>query len=170
MTEDNQTLSNLLRENRRFRPPQELADHANVTGTAYDAADADREAFWATQAGRLHWDEPWTQILDWSEKPFAKWFVGGRLNASYNCVDRHVAAGHGERVAIHFEGEPGDSRSVTYAELKTEVCKAANALTALGVTAGDRVAIYMPMIPETAVAMLACARIGAVHSVCFAAF
>jgi len=170
MTEDNQTLSNPLRENRRFLPPPELAEHANVTSSAYVAADADRESFWATQAGRLHWDEPWTRVLDWSEKPFAKWFVGGRLNACYNCVDRHVVAGHGDRVAIHFEGEPGDSRSLTYAELKTEVRKAANALTALGVTAGDRVAIYLPMIPETAVAMLACARIGAVHSVCFAAF
>ncbi|NUP54042.1 MAG: AMP-binding protein, partial [Catenulispora sp.] len=151
MTDNQETLSNLLRENRRFPPPQDLVDHANVTESAYSAADADREAFWAAQAGRLHWDQPWTQVLDWSEKPFAKWFVGGRLNAAYNCVDRHVDAGAGSRVAIHFEGEPGDSRSLTYAELKDEVCKAANALTALGVGKGDRVAIYMPMIPETAV-------------------
>ncbi|NUR63220.1 MAG: acetate--CoA ligase [Catenulispora sp.] len=168
--ENQVTLSNLLRENRRFPPPQELAEQANVTESAYVEADADREAFWAAQAQRLHWEQPWTQVLDWSDKPFARWFVGGTLNAAYNCVDRHVEAGHGDRVAIHFEGEPGDSRSVTYAELKAEVCKAANALAELGIAAGDRVAIYMPMIPETAVAMLACARIGAVHSVCFAAF
>src|SRR2546423_799755 len=170
MAEDNHTLSNLSRENRRFPPPQDIADHANVTGLAYAAADAAREAFWATQAERLHWTEPWTRVLDWSDKPFAKWFVGGKLNAAYNCVDRHVDAGNGDRVAIHFEGEPGDTRTLTYAQLKLEVCKAANALTELGITDGDRVAIYMPMIPETAVAMLACARIGAVHSVCFAAF
>jgi acetyl-CoA synthetase len=165
-----ETLSNLLKENRRFAPPQDVADHANVTAAAYAEAEADREGFWAAQARRLHWEHPWTQVLDWSERPFAKWFVGGRLNAAYNCVDRHVEAGHGDRVAIHFEGEPGDSLSMTYAQLKDEVCKAANALTELGVTAGDRVAIYMPMLPQTAVAMLACARIGAVHSVCFAAF
>ena len=170
MADNQETLSNLLREHRRFAPPRELAEHANVSASAYDEADADREAFWAAQAERLHWEQPWTQVLDWSDKPFARWFVGGTLNAAYNCVDRHVDAGHGDRVAIHFEGEPGDSRSLTYAELKTEVCKAANALTELGIAAGDRVAIYMPMIPETAVAMLACARIGAVHSVCFAAF
>jgi len=168
---DNQeTLSNLLRENRRFPPPQEVADHANVTALAYAAADSDREAFWATQAGRLHWEHPWTQVLDWSERPFAKWFAGGTLNAAYNCVDRHVEAGNGDRVAIHFEGEPGDSRSLTYSQLKDEVCRAANALTELGIGDGDRVAIYLPMIPEAAIAMLACARIGAVHSVCFAAF
>jgi len=170
MTDNEVTLSNLLKENRRFAPPQDVADHANVTAEAYAEADADREAFWAAQAGRLHWEQPWTQVLDWSERPFAKWFVGGKLNAAYNCVDRHVDDGNGDRVAIHFEGEPGDSLSLTYAQLKDEVCKAANALTELGVAAGDRVAIYMPMIPETAVAMLACARIGAVHSVCFAAF
>ncbi|ACU73370.1 acetate/CoA ligase [Catenulispora acidiphila DSM 44928] len=165
-----ETLSNLLKENRRFPPPQDVADHANVTAEAYAEADADREAFWAAQAERLHWEQPWTQVLDWSEPPVAKWFVGGKLNAAYNCVDRHVEAGNGDRVAIHFEGEPGDSRSLTYAELKDEVCKAANALVELGVGAGDRVAVYLPMIPEAAVAMLACARIGAVHSVCFAAF
>ena len=165
-----ETLSNLLHETRRFPPPAELAAAANVTADAYRQADEDRLAFWAEQAGRLHWDQPWTEILDWSERPFARWFTGGRLNVAYNCVDRHVEAGHGEQVAIHFEGEPGDSRSITYAELQREVCRAANALTGLGVTAGDRVAIYMPMIPETVVAMLACARIGAPHSVVFAAF
>ncbi|WP_194923500.1 acetate--CoA ligase [Catenulispora pinisilvae] len=169
-TGSQETLANLLSENRRFAPSQDVRDHANVTALAYAAADADREAFWATQAERLHWEQPWTQVLDWSGRPFAKWFVGGKLNAAYNCVDRHVEAGNGDRVAIHFEGEPGDSRSLTYAQLKDEVCKAANALAELGVVDGDRVAIYMPMIPEAAVAMLACARIGAVHSVCFAAF
>ena len=165
-----ETLSNLLNETRRFPPPAELAAAANVTADAYRQADQDRLAFWAEQAGRLHWDQPWTEVLDWSGKPFAKWFVGGRLNVAYNCVDRHVEAGHGDQIAIHFEGEPGDSRSISYAELQQEVCRAANALTELGVTAGDRVAIYMPMIPETVVAMLACARIGAPHSVVFAAF
>ncbi|MBF9069711.1 acetate--CoA ligase [Streptacidiphilus fuscans] len=165
-----ETLSNLLHEGRRFAPPAALAEAANVRADAYQAARADRLAFWAEQARRLHWDQEWTQVLDWSGAPFARWFVGGKLNVAYNCVDRHVEAGHGDQVAFHFEGEPGDRRSVTYAELQREVSKAANALTELGVRAGDRVAIYMPMIPETIVAMLACARIGAPHSVVFAAF
>jgi len=166
----NEALSNLLHEDRRFAPPAAFAAAANATAEAYAEAEADRLAFWEKQAGRLHWDTKWSQVLDWSDKPVAKWFVGGKLNVAYNCVDRHVLAGNGERVAIHFEGEPGDSRSITYAELKDEVSKAANALTELGVGHGDRVAIYLPMIPETAVAMLACARIGAVHTVVFAAF
>ena len=166
----NEALSNLLHEERRFAPPAEFAAAANVTAEAYAEADADRLAFWETQARRLAWAEPWTEVLDWSGAPFAKWFVGGKLNVAYNCVDRHVEAGHGEQVAIHFEGEPGDSRAITYAELQREVSKAANALISLGVQAGDRVAIYMPMIPETVFAMLACARIGAPHSVVFAAF
>jgi acetyl-CoA synthetase len=166
----NETLSNLLNEERRFPPPADLAAAANVTADAYAAADADRLAFWETQARRLSWAEPWTEVLDWSNRPFAKWFIGGKLNVAYNCVDRHVEAGHGDQVAIHFEGEPGDTRTITYADLQREVSRAANALLELGVTAGDRVAIYMPMIPETAVAMLACARIGAPHSVVFAAF
>ena len=109
-------------------------------------------------------------MLDWSNPPFAKWFVGGKLNVAYNCVDRHVEAGHGDQVAYHWEGEPGDTRTITYAELKDEVCKAANALLELGVQAGDRVAIYLPMIPETVISMLACARIGAVHMVVFGGF
>ena len=166
----NETLSNLLNEERRFEPPAALAAAANVTAEAYREADADRLAFWEAQANRLAWAQPWNEVLDWSDRPFAKWFVGGKLNVAYNCVDRHVEAGHGEQVAIHFEGEPGDTRSITYAQLKDEVSKAANALTELGVQAGDRVSIYMPMIPETVFAMLACARIGAPHSVCFAAF
>ncbi|MGH2598359.1 MAG: acetate--CoA ligase, partial [Dehalococcoidia bacterium] len=116
------------------------------------------------------WQKEWDTVLDWSNPPFAKWFVGGKLNVAYNCVDRHVEAGHGDRVAIHWEGEPGDTRAITYADLKREVCKAANALTALGLRKGDRAAIYMPMIPETVVAMLACARLGITHSVVFAGF
>jgi acetyl-CoA synthetase len=165
-----ETLSNLLQENRRFDPPPELAAHANVTADAYAEADADRLAFWAKAAERLDWDEPWTEVLDWSKPPFAKWFVGGKLNVAVNCVDRHVAAGKGDKVAYYWEGEPGDQRTITYSDLKDEVCRAANALTELGVSKGDRVAIYMPMIPETVVAMLACARLGAPHTVVFGGF
>ncbi|MBA2955396.1 acetate--CoA ligase [Nocardioides sp. MAH-18] len=169
MTEE--TLSNLLKEDRRFEPPAEIAEHANLTAEAYDRAAADPEAFWAEQAGRLDWTQQWDQVLDWSNPPFAKWFVGGRLNAAYNCVDRHVEAGRGDKVALHWVGEPeGDTRDLTYAQLQDEVCQAANALTELGVTAGDRVAIYLPMIPEAVVAMLACARIGAPHTVVFGGF
>jgi acetyl-CoA synthetase len=166
-----ETLSNLLHEERRFAPPEDLAASANVTEDWYAKADDDRLAFWAEQAERLDWDTKWDRVLDWDDPPFAKWFVGGTLNASVNCLDRHVAAGKGDKVAFHWEGEPeGDTRSITYAELKDEVCKAANALTELGVSTGDRVAIYMPMIPETAIAMLACARIGAPHTVVFGGF
>jgi acetyl-CoA synthetase len=163
------TLSNLLTENRHFDPPAGLAAQANVTARAYDVAAADRVAFWEEQARRLHWHQPWETALEW-DLPYAKWFGGGRLNVAFNCLDRHVLAGHGGKVAFHWEGEPGDTRTLTYDDLLREVCKAANALTSLGVQAGDRVAIYMPMIPETAVAMLACARIGAPHSVVFGGF
>jgi acetyl-CoA synthetase len=165
-----ETLSNLLHENRRFDPPADLAASANVTAEAYERADADRLGFWAEQAERLTWAEKWDEVLDWSNPPFAKWYVGGKLNAAYNCVDRHVEAGNGDKVAFHFEGEPGDTRTITYADLKDEVCQAANTLAELGVQTGDRVAIYMPMIPETVVAMLACARIGAPHTVVFGGF
>ncbi|MGZ4447101.1 MAG: acetate--CoA ligase [Nocardioides sp.] len=166
-----ETLSNLSREDRTFEPPAALAEHANVTAEAYDRAAADPEAFWAEAAGRLSWETPWDRVLDWDSPPFAKWFVGGRLNAAYNCVDRHVEAGRGDKVALHWVGEPvDDKRTITYAELQADVCRAANALTDLGVGAGDRVAIYMPMIPETVVAMLACARIGAPHTVVFGGF
>jgi acetyl-CoA synthetase len=165
-----ETLANLLQENRRFTPPAELSANANVTAGAYDQAAADRLDFWATQAGRLTWARPWDQVLDWSNPPFAKWFVGGQLNVAYNCLDRHIEAGMGAKVAIHWEGEPGDSRTITYNDLHRMVCQAANALTGLGVGKGDRVAIYMPMIPEAAVAMLACARVGAAHSVVFGGF
>ncbi len=166
----NDTLENLLREERRFPPGPEFAAQAVAKAELYDEAGADRLAFWDRQARALTWATPWAQTLDWSEAPFARWFVGGTLNVAYNCVDRHVEAGHGDRVAIHFEGEPGDTRTITYADLQREVSRAANALTALGVGKGDRVAIYLPMIPEAAVAMLACARIGAAHSVVFGGF
>ncbi len=145
-------------ESRRFPPSAELTAQANAGAQAYEEAQRDRLAFWETQARRLTWEKEWDQVLDWSNPPFAKWFVGGRINVAYNCVDRHVEAGHGNQVAYHWEGEPGDQRRITYAELKDEVCKAANALLELGVQAGDRVAIYMPMIPETIISMLACAR------------
>ncbi|MDO7868456.1 acetate--CoA ligase [Nocardioides sp. WY-20] len=166
-----ETLSNLLHENRRFAPPIELAANANVTAADYEDAARDRLAFWEKQAGRLTWAEPWTQVLDDSNPPFFQWFVGGKLNAAYNCVDRHVEAGKGDKVAIHWVGEPlEDTRDITYAELQAEVSRAANAFTALGVKAGDCIAIYMPMIPEAIVAMLASARIGAIHTVVFGGF
>ncbi|SDP97027.1 acetyl-CoA synthetase [Actinopolyspora xinjiangensis] len=164
------TLDNLLEENRTFPPAADFAAQANATAELYDRAAEDRLGFWAEQARRLHWDSEWDQVLDWSNAPFAKWFVGGRLNVAYNCVDRHVEAGNGDRVAIHWEGEPGDSRRITYSELRDEVSKTANALTELGVGSGDRVAIYLPMLPEAVFAMLACARLGALHSVVFGGF
>jgi acetyl-CoA synthetase len=158
-------------EERSFPPPEEFKKDALVVDTSmYDDADKDYEGFWARQAADLlDWSEDWHTILEW-ELPFAKWFVGGKLNASYNCVDRHVEAGHGDRVAFHWEGEPGDTRTITYAELRSEVARFANVLKGLGVKKGDRVAIYLPMIPELPVAMLACARLGAPHSVVFGGF
>ncbi|MFD1541745.1 acetate--CoA ligase [Nonomuraea guangzhouensis] len=165
-----QALSNLLQENRRFAPPANLAAAANVTSAAYTEAAADRLAFWESAADRLTWAKRWETTLEWNA-PFAKWFVGGELNVAYNCVDRHVEEGRGDKVAYHWEGEPeGDTRTLTYNDLKSEVSKAANALLELGVRKGDRVAVYMPMIPELPIAMLACARIGAVHSVVFGGF
>jgi len=163
------SLENLGTENRKFPPTPEFAAAANAKADMYAEAKADRLAFWEKQAHALHWDKPWTQVLDW-KRPFAKWFVGGKLNASYNCLDRHVIEGRGDRVAFIFEGEPGDSRTYTYAQLLVEVKKTANALIELGVKSGDRIAIYLPMIPEAAIAMLACARIGAPHSVVFGGF
>ena len=168
MTESD--LSALSTENRRFEPPATVVAAANVSSEAYDRGRADRLAFWAEQAGRLQWEQPWTEVLDW-QSPYASWFVGGRLNVAVNCVDRHVAAGLGDRVAIHWVGEPADDRrTLTYADLQGEVCRAANALLELGVQVGDRVMIYLPMIPEAVVSMLACARIGATHSVVFGGF
>lgn len=157
-------------ENRHFAPTETFASQAVARASLYDEAKSDRLAFWANQARELHWQKPFTQTLDFSNPPFAKWFADGKLNVSYNCLDRHVESGNADRVAIFFEGEPGDSRAITYAELTREVKKAANAFTALGIKAGDRVAIYLPMIPEAVIAMQAVARIGAVHSVVFGGF
>jgi acetyl-CoA synthetase len=168
VTED--ALDNLLHEDRRFPPPADLAAQANVTDETYAEAEADFEGFWAKQAKRLSWQTEPMQVLDWSNPPFAKWYADGTLNAAYNCLDRHVEAGNGDRVAYYFEGEPGDTQVITYAELTRQVKQAANALLELGVKTGDRVAIYLPMIPEAVVAMLACARIGAPHTVVFGGF
>ena len=162
---------NLLHEERRFPPSAEFAANAVAQPSLYDEAREQGTEFWAKQARELlTWDQDFTQTLDWSDAPFAKWFVGGTVNAAYNALDRHVEAGRGERVAIHFEGEPGDTRTITYADLTREVKKAANAFESLGVQKGDRVAVYLPMIPEAVITMLACARIGAVHSVVFGGF
>ena len=163
-------IEDYLAELRTFPPPEDFARSALVGDRRlFEQAEADPEAFWAEQARSLTWFEPWDRVLDW-QLPFAQWFVGGRLNVSFNCLDRHVEAGIGDRVAFHFEGEPGDRRSITYAELLDEVGRCANTLRRLGIGRGDRVAIYMPMIPELPVAMLACARIGAAHSVVFGGF
>jgi acetyl-CoA synthetase len=168
LTQD--AVENLLHEERHFAPSAAFKAQANATESLYQLAEADRLQFWEKQADRLSWKTKWNQVLDWSDAPFAKWFVGGELNIAYNCVDRHVEAGNGNRVALYFEGEPGDTRTITYQELKDLVCQAANALTQLGISSGDRVAIYLPMIPEAMISMLACARIGAVHSVVFGGF
>ncbi len=166
-----ETLENLSHESRYFPPTAEFSAQANGKPELYTAAAADHEGFWAEQArSYLTWHKDFEQTLDWTDAPFAKWFVGGELNASYNCVDRHVEAGRGDKVAIHFVGEPGDTRDITYADLLNEVQRAANALQNLGVVKGDRVAIYLPMIPEAVISMLACARIGAPHSVVFGGF
>ncbi|MBD9698021.1 acetate--CoA ligase [Flavimobilis sp. GY10621] len=164
-------LENLLHESRSFPPSPEFAAQANAQPALYEAAAADRLGFWADQArDLLTWRKPFTETLDWSGAPVARWFADGTLNAAYNAVDRHVAEGRGDRVAIHFEGEPGDTRTLTYSDLLREVSRAANALAALGVSTGDRVVIYLPMIPEAVIAMLACARLGAPHSVVFGGF
>ena len=163
------SIENLSQENRLFPPSPEFAAQANAKPDLYAHADKDRLAFWEEQARELTWDKPWDRVLEWNS-PYAKWFTGGKINASANALDRHVAAGRGERIAFHFEGEPGDTRTITYSQMLDDVSQAAHALTELGINAGDRVAIYMPMIPEAAVAMLACARIGAVHSVVFGGF
>jgi acetyl-CoA synthetase len=169
MSQDHESLENLLSEEREFPPTAEFAAQANATADLYDLAEKDRLAFWDQQAKALTWEKPWTQTLQW-DAPYAQWFVGGKINAAFNALDRHVIEGRGDRVAFHFEGEPGDTRTITYAQLLIEVKKTANALIELGVEAKDRVAIYMPMIPEAAIAMLACARIGAAHSVVFGGF
>ncbi|WP_314457151.1 acetate--CoA ligase [uncultured Microbacterium sp.] len=163
-------IDHLLSESRRFPPSSGFVDNAVGDRALYERAAADREGFWAEQARDLHWHTPFTQVLDWSNPPFAEWFADGELNVAYNCLDRHVEAGHGDRIALRWEGEPGDSRNVTYAELTDEVKRLANVLTGLGVEKGDRVALYLPMIPEAIASMLAVARIGAVHSVVFGGF
>ncbi len=164
-----ESLENLASENRTFAPSAEFSAQANAQADIYSQASSDYLAFWDRQADALIWQKRWDKTLEWNP-PFAQWFVGGKINASVNALDRHVAEGHGGRIAFHFEGEPGDTRTISYAQLLTDVSKAAHALTSLGVVAGDRVAIYMPLIPEAAVAMLACARIGAIHSVVFGGF
>src|SRR5215212_9279979 len=159
----------LLQEHRTFPPAEEFRQQANIQDPAVWAkAQRDREGFWAGWAEQLDWETKWDTVLEWNP-PYAKWFVGGRLNASYNCLDRHLAT-RGEKTAIIWEGEPGEVRRITYRELHAEVSRFANGLKSLGVTTGDRVAIYMPLVPEAVVAMLACARIGAVHSVVFGGF
>jgi acetyl-CoA synthetase len=169
---DAATIENLLVEDRTFPPPPEFAARAIANDPeiyARTATDEGFEAFWAEESRRIDWIEPWTKVLEW-EPPFAEWFVGGKLNISVNCLDRHVANGLGDKVAYYWEGEPGEQRTITYSQLLAETCQMANALRELGVRKGDRVAIYMPMIPELPVAMLACARIGAPHSVVFGGF
>ncbi len=162
-------ITTLLSETRRFPPSPAFMAQANAQADLYTRAAADRLGFWEDQARALHWDTPWSRVLEWTP-PHAKWFVGGKLNVTVNCVDRHLSTARRNKAAIIWEGEPGDRRTITYWELHREVCRAANALLKLGVRRGDRVAIYLPMIPEAAIAMLACARIGAVHSVVFGGF
>jgi len=174
------TIRNLLTERRAFPPPAGFAAQANVQAEAYARAEADPEAFWAEAAARLDWHTPWTKVHSWEPAapgpdgeltvPRATWFEGGTLNVTVNCVDRHVAAGRGEQIALYFEGERGDRRAISYAQLQEEVCRAANALTALGVGKGDRVVVYLPVIPETVIVTLAIARIGAIHSLVFGGF
>jgi acetyl-CoA synthetase len=173
MATQGQTLEQQLEElldQERFPPPEGFKEHAVVDDPAIYEQAEDYEAFWAQRAEALHWETKWHQVLDWSNPPFAKWFVGGKLNVAYNCVDRHVEAGNGDRVAYHWRGEEGEELDVTYADLHRDIQKLANGLKDLGVAKGDVVAIYLPMIPEVAVAMLACARIGAIHNVVFGGF
>ena len=169
MSDQTDSIENLSSESRTFAPSSEFAAQSNAKVDLYAHADKDRLAFWAEQASELTWEKKWDKTLEW-DAPFAKWFVGGKINATVNALDRHVAEGNGDRIAFHFEGEPGDTRTISYAQLLTEVSKAANALTEIGIKSEDRVAIYMPLIPEAVVAMLACARIGAIHSVVFGGF
>jgi acetyl-CoA synthetase len=164
------TIEALLSESRVFEPPEAFRARANWNDPAvYERAAADPEGFWAERAADLHWYEPWSQVMEWTP-PWVKWFLGGKINASYNCLDRHVSAGGGNKVAYYWEGEPGDERVITYRELHDEVGRLANGLRSLGVTKGDRVAIYLGMVPELPIAMLACARLGAAHSVVFGGF
>src|SRR5919109_792649 len=170
MAESNPAIENLLSEGRTFPPPEDFKTRALVNDRSlYEQAERDLEGFWAEQAGRLRWTRRWDRVLEW-ELPFAKWFVGGQLNVADNCLDRHVEAGGGDKVAYPWEGEPGDTRTITYAQPRDDVARFANALKSIGVRKGDRVNIYMGMVPELPVAMLACARLGAPHSVVFGGF
>jgi acetyl-CoA synthetase len=170
MAESSPAIENLFSEARTFPPPDEFKANALVKDRSlYEQAEQDLEGFWAEQAERLRWMKPWDQVLEW-DLPFAKWFVGGQLNVSDNCLDRHVDNGDGGKVAYHWEGEPGDTRTITYEELRDDVARFANGLKSIGVQRGDRVNIYMGMVPELPVAMLACARLGAAHSVVFGGF
>ena len=167
-------ITSVLKETRKFPPPADFADKAHIKSLAdfeklWNRAAADPEGFWAEQAESLHWFQRWNKVLEWNE-PFAKWFVGGKINASFNCIDRHLTGPRKNKAAIIWEGEPGDSRVLRYQDLHREVCKFANVLKSLGIKPGDRITLYMPMIPELAIAMLACARIGATHSVIFGGF
>ena len=175
MTTDNSSMESVSHEHRKFAPSSEFVDAAHISGDSayralYEKSVQDPEAFWAEAAGELHWFKKWDTVLDDSDAPFFRWFDGSRTNLSYNCLDRHIDEGRGEKIAIHWEGEPGDSRDISYSQLHLEVCRLANALKSRGVQKGDRIAVYLPMIPELAIAVLACARIGAVHSVIFAGF
>ena len=170
MSEPQQNIDALLSEDRTFPPDDAFRERAIASDPSiYERARSDPQGFWAEQAERLAWFTKWDTVIEWNP-PWVKWFVGGTLNASYNCLDRHVEAGGGDKVAIHWEGEPGDTRTITYRELLEEVCRLANAMTALGIRKGDRVNIYLGMVPELPIAMLACARIGAPHSVVFGGF
>ena len=176
MTSEKSTIESVLQEQRVFEPPIDFSRSARIGGMeAYrsmaDAARQDSEAFWGDAARKeLSWFTPFESVLDWSDAPFARWFEGGTTNISYNCLDRHLQSEKANKTALIWEGEPGDVRRFTYRELHAEVCKAANALKAMGIGKGDLVALYMPMVPEAAIAMLACARIGAPHSVVFGGF
>lgn len=171
MTDQHSTIESHPLQGQTYPPSDAFRAQANVTDSSvYWRAAQDPEAYWAEQARSLTWTQPFTEVLDWSNPPFARWFGDGKLNVAANCLDRHVAAGLGDRVAFHFEGEPGDTRTITYAELTYEVKRAANMLASLGIGQGDRVAIYMPLIPETIISMLAVARVGAIHSVVFGGF
>jgi acetyl-CoA synthetase len=173
---DNPTIESVLQEQRVFEPPASLASTARINSMAAyrelaASAESDPDGFWGEMARQhLHWFEPFDTVLDWTNPPFAKWFEGGTTNLSFNCLDRHLDGPRAEKPALIWEGEPGDVRTFTYRELHQQVCQAANALKALGVGKGDLVALYMPMVPEAAIAMLACARIGAPHSVVFGGF
>jgi len=175
MTTDNSSMESVSHEHRKFAPSSGFVDAAHISGDSayralYEKSVQDPEAFWAEAAGELHWFKKWDTVLDDSDAPFFRWFDGSRTNLSYNCLDRHIDEGRGDKIAIHWEGEPGDSRDISYSQLHLEVCRLANALKSRGVQKGDRIAVYLPMIPELAIAVLACARIGAVHSVIFAGF